>query len=167
MLLLKKKVEVNMSLRKIWIDADACPKMIKEVIFKACTREKIPVTLVANSYMQIPLAPMINLIQVEKGADVADFYIFKHCEVEDLVVTADIPLAKLIVDKGAIAINPRGEIYTEENISERLSMRDFMTELRDSGVVTGGPAPLGAKDKIAFTNSLDRLMTKMIKKLSI
>lgn len=152
-----------MSLRKIWIDADACPKMVKEVIFSVSGRKNIPVTLVANSFMQIPHSPLIDLVQVDKGADVADFYIVENSNKDDLVITADIPLAKLLVDKGTTAINPRGEIYTEENINERLSMRDFMTELRDSGMVTGGPAPLGQKDKIAFTNSLDRIITKMLK----
>ena len=152
-----------MSLRKIWIDADACPKMVKEVIFNVSGRKNIPVTLVANSFMQIPHSPLIDLVQVDKGADVADFYIVKNSNKDDLVITADIPLAKLLVDKETTAINPRGEIYTEENINERLSMRDFMTELRDSGMVTGGPAPLGQKDKIAFTNSLDRIITKMLK----
>ncbi len=152
-----------MSLRKIWIDADACPKMVKEVIFNVSGRKNIPVTLVANSFMQIPHSPLIDLVQVDKGADVADFYIVENSNKDDLVITADIPLAKLLVDKGTTAINPRGEIYTEENINERLSMRDFMTELRDSGMVTGGPAPLGQKDKIAFTNSLDRIITKMLK----
>lgn len=152
-----------MSLRKIWIDADACPKMVKEIIFTVSSRKKIPVTLVANSFMQIPFTPLIDLVQVKKGADVADFHIVENCISDDLVVTADIPLAKLLVDKGTIAINPRGEIYTEENINERLSMRDFMTELRDSGVITGGPPPLGQKDKILFTNSLDRIITKMLK----
>ena len=152
-----------MSLRKIWIDADACPKMVKEVIFILSGRKNIPVTLVANSFMQIPHSPLIDLVQVDKGADVADFYIVENSNKDDLVITADIPLAKLLVDKETTAINPRGEIYTEENINERLSMRDFMTELRDSGMVTGGPAPLGQKDKIAFTNSLDRIITKMLK----
>jgi uncharacterized protein YaiI (UPF0178 family) len=152
-----------MALRKMWIDADACPKMVKEVIFNVSSRRQIPVTLVANSFIQIPHTSLINFIQVDKGTDVADFYIVEHCTDEDLIITADIPLAKLIVDKNATAINPRGEIYTEENISERLSMRDFMTELRDSGMVTGGPAPLSQKDKIAFTNSLDRIITQMLK----
>jgi uncharacterized protein YaiI (UPF0178 family) len=152
-----------MPLRKIWIDADACPKMIKEVIFQVSGREKIEVTLVANSYINIPNTPYIDMIQVAKGDDVADFYIVEHCNESDLIITADIPLASLVVKKGATAINPRGEIYTEENISERLSMRDFMTNLRDSGVITGGPAPLGKKDKIDFTNSLNKLITKLNK----
>ncbi|MBY0517311.1 MAG: YaiI/YqxD family protein [Bacteriovoracaceae bacterium] len=146
---------------RIWIDADACPKVIKEVIFKVSDRLKIPVTLVANSQMFIPPSPRINLIQVPKGADVADQYIVNHCEASDLVVTADIPLADFIVKKGATATNPRGELYTEENISERLSVRDFMKELRDSGVETGGPSIFGPKDKESFTNSLNKILTKM------
>ena len=148
---------------KIWIDADACPKVIKEVIYKASARLRIHVILVANSYMNIPDSPYIKLIQVEKGDDVADFYIVEHLEESDLVITADIPLASLVVEKNAIAINPRGEIYTEENISERLSMRDFMTDLRSSGVMTDGPSAFGQKDKISFSNSLNKLLTKMIK----
>lgn len=147
----------------IWIDADACPKMIKEVIFKTATRRNISVTLVANSYLQIPQSNLINFIQVEQGADVADFYIVEKATREDLVITADIPLAALIVEKEAIAINPRGEVYTEDNINERLSMRNYMQEMRDSGMETGGPAPLGPKDKALFTNALDRILTKMIK----
>lgn len=148
---------------KIWIDADACPKMVKEVIFKASFRLKIPVTLVANSYMAVPQGGQINSIQVEKGADIADFYIVENVSDRDLVITADIPLAALVVEKGATAINPRGELYTEENVRERLSMRDFMKDLRDSGVDTGGPTSFGPKDKGNFANSLNRLLTKMMK----
>ena len=148
---------------KIWIDADACPKMVKEHIFKSSFRLKVDVCLVANSYMQIPTAPHISLIQVDKGADMADFYIVEHLDSNDLVITADIPLASLVVEKSATAINPRGEIYTEENISERLSVRNFMQELRDSGVDTGGPPPLGPKDKERFANAFDRIMTKLLK----
>lgn len=148
---------------KVWIDADACPKMVKEVIYKASFRLKIDVCLVANSYLNIPLAPNLSFVKVDQGADVADFYIVENAKVGDLVITADIPLASLIVAKEIIAINPRGEIYTEENISERLSVRDFMQDLRDSGVDTGGPPPLGPKDKEKFTNSFDRIITKLIK----
>jgi uncharacterized protein len=148
---------------KIWIDADACPKIIKEIIFKVSARLKIDVTLVANNYLSIPDAPNISFIQVEQGADIADLYIVEHLSKSDLVITADIPLAALVVEKECTAINPRGEIYTEENISERLSIRDFMQDLRDGGVETGGPASLGPKDKQTFTNSLDRLLTKMLK----
>ena len=148
---------------KVWIDADACPRMVKEHIFKASFRLKVEVCLVANSYMQTPKAPHISLIQVEKGDDMADFYIVEHLDANDLVITADIPLASLVVEKEATAINPRGEIYTEENISERLSVRNFMQELRDSGIDTGGPPPLSAKDKERFANAFDRIMTKLLK----
>ncbi len=148
---------------KIWIDADACPKVIKEIVFQSSARLKLEVILVANSQMFIPLSPLISLVQVEQGADIADFYIAKHAAQEDLVITADIPLAGLIVEKGAWAINPRGELYDEDNISERLSMRNFMQDLRDSGVNTGGPAPFGPKDKEAFANSLNKILTKILK----
>jgi len=148
---------------KIWIDADACPKMVKEVIFKASYRLQLPVCLVANSYMNVPAGSLITSIQVDKGADVADQYIVDHVGVYDLVITADIPLAALIVEKNATAINPRGELYTEENVSERLSMRDFMQDLRDSGVDTGGPPPFGLKDKERFANSFNKILTKMLK----
>jgi uncharacterized protein YaiI (UPF0178 family) len=149
---------------KIWIDADACPKIVKEVVYRASARLNIPVCLVANSYLSVPHAPTISFVQVDQGADVADQYIADHVEEVDLVITADIPLASLIIEKNAIAINPRGEVYTEDNISERLSMRNFMQDLRDGGMNTGGPPPLGAKDKEKFTNSLNRILTKMLKK---
>lgn len=148
---------------KIWIDADACPKVIKEVIFKASFRLQIPVIQVANNFMSSPPGSLVSSIQVDKGADVADLYIVEHMGQNDLVITADIPLADLIVKKGGMAINPRGETYTEDNIRERLSIRDFMKELRDSGVNTGGPDSFGAKDKENFTNALNRILTKMIK----
>ena len=149
---------------KIWIDADACPKVVKEVIFKASFRLNASVTLVANSYINIPKAPNIDLIQVEKGADVADFYIVENVSKDDLVVTADVPLAALILEKGAVAINPRGELYTEENIGERLSVRDFKQELMDGGEMVGGPPALGPKDKARFTNAFDRITTQMLRR---
>jgi uncharacterized protein YaiI (UPF0178 family) len=148
---------------KIWIDADACPKAVKEIIFKASFRLKVSVCLVANSYMVVPLGSLITFIRVEKGADNADLYIVENVTRNDLVITADIPLAALVVEKGATAINPRGELYTEENTRERLSMRDFMQSLRDSGVDTGGPSPFGPKDKERFANSVNRILTKMMK----
>ena len=117
----------------------------------------------ANSYMTVPQGGLISSIQVDKGADIADFYIVENVSETDLVITADIPLAALIVEKGATAINPRGELYTEENVRERLSMRDFMKDLRDSGVNTGGPLAFGPKDKERFANSLNRILTKMRK----
>jgi uncharacterized protein YaiI (UPF0178 family) len=142
----------------IWIDADACPKAIKEVVFKACHRVTTPLILVANSYQAIPHSELIRLIIVDKGLDVADQYIIDHVNVHDLVITADIPLAAKVVEKGAIAINPRGEIYTEENVGEILSMRDFVKDLRDSGLVTGGPKEFGPKDVQNFANSLNKLL---------
>ena len=145
---------------KIWIDADACPKVVKEVVFKFSMRLKIEVILVANSYMNIPQSPLIHFVKVEHGADIADLYISKHCSVEDLIITADLPLAGEVVKKGALAINPRGDLYDEESICEKLSMRDFMTDLRDSGLITGGPSAFSDKDKIAFTNSLNKILTK-------
>ncbi len=148
---------------KIWVDADACPRVIKDLIFKASFRLKVPVCLVANSSMAVPAGPLITFIQVEDGADVADLYIVDNITEKDLVITADIPLAVLVVEKGATAINPRGELYTEENARERLSMRDFMQNLRDSGIDTGGPAPFGPKDKERFANSINRLLTRMMK----
>ncbi len=152
--------ELEIQKLTIWIDADACPKIVKEVIFRASNRLKIPVVLVANKYMSVPPGGLVRSIQVDQGADVADFYIVEHVEKNDLVVTADIPLADLIVKKEATAINPRGELYTEENISEHLSVRDFMHDLRASGVDTGGSPPFGPKDKELFTNSLNRILTK-------
>jgi len=148
---------------KIWIDADACPKMVKDVVFKASARLSIPVCLVANSYMAVPRDSLITSIQVEKGTDVADTYISDNVSVNDLVITADIPLAAQVVEKGATAINPRGELYTEENVRERLSIRDFMKDLRDFGVDTGGPASFGPKDKERFADSFNRIITKAIR----
>lgn len=147
---------------KIWIDADACPKVVKEVVFKTSFRLKIPVILVANAYMPVPPDSLIRSIQVEQGADVADSYIVDNVASQELVITADIPLAALVIEKDALAINPRGELYTEENISERLSVRDFMQDIRDSGMDTGGPPPFGPKDKEAFSNSLNRILTKLL-----
>lgn len=144
---------------KIWIDADACPKAVKEIVFKAAHRTNISLMLVANSYQTIPHSDLIRLIIVGKGLDVADQYIVDHVEAHELVITADIPLAAKIVEKEAIALNPRGEIYTEENIGEILSMRDFMKELRDGGSITGGPAVFGPKDVQQFANSLNKLLS--------
>lgn len=151
--MMKKKFE------KIWIDADACPKAVKEIIFKTSYRIKVPIILVANSYQMIPQSDLIRLIIVDKGTDVADQYIIDNVLEVELVVTADIPLAAKIVEKNAIAINPRGEIYTEENIGEILSMRDFMKELRDGGSITGGPSTFGPKDVERFANSLNKLFS--------
>jgi uncharacterized protein len=146
---------------KIWIDADACPKSLKEIVYRASFRLKIPVILVANSYMSVPPGTLVQSIQVDKGADMADSYIVAEVSAEDIVITSDIPLAAFIVEKGALAIDHRGELYTEENVRERLSIRDFMKEIRDSGIVTGGPAPFGPKDVEHFANSLNKILTKV------
>jgi uncharacterized protein YaiI (UPF0178 family) len=144
---------------KLWIDADACPKAVKEIVFKAVARTKIPLTLVANSYQSIPHSDLIRLIIVERGDDVADKYIVDHVGKGELVITADIPLAAKVVEKEAIAINPRGEIYTDENIGEALAMRNFMKDLRDGGSITGGPSAFSAKDVQEFANSLNKLLS--------
>lgn len=147
---------------KIWIDADACPKDVKEVVFKAAERTKTDVCMVANSYMNYPKNKFISFVVVDKGADVADFYIVENLDPSDLVITADVPLAALVVEKNAIAINPRGELYTEENVREKLSVRDFMQSLRDNGMQTGGPPPFSVKDKEKFANSFNKILTKML-----
>lgn len=145
--------------KKLWVDADACPKLIREIVFKTSFRLKIPLVLVANSYLTIPHTDLIRLVIVEKGDDVADQYIIDHVEALDLVVTADIPLAAKVVEKNAIAINPRGEIYNEENIGEILSMRNFMKDLRDGGSITGGPSSFGPRDVQEFANSFNKLLS--------
>ena len=144
---------------KIWVDADACPVVIKEIIFRAAERTGTQVTLVANQYISTPRSQYINSIQVSQGFDVADNEIVRLLEAGDLVITADIPLASDVIEKGAHALNPRGEMYTPDNIKSRLSMRDFMETLRASGVDTGGPATLNQSDRQAFANQLDRFLT--------
>jgi len=149
-----------MSSKQIWVDADACPKVIKEILFRAAYRVGVPVTLVANQPLQVPRSRHIRSIQVAAGFDVADNHIVQQAEAGDLVITADIPLAAEVVAKGCLALNPRGELYTEDNIRQRLSMRDFMDNLRSSGVDTGGPASFSRTDRQAFANQLDRLLAK-------
>lgn len=146
----------------IWIDADACPNVAKEVIYKACQRLQLPLILVANSYLTIPPSPLIRFIQVAQGADIADTYIAEHCSPKDLIITADIPLADLVVKKGALALNPRGDIYTPETISEKLATRNLMDELRQSGMDTGGPKSYSTKDKAAFANAFNTTLTKLL-----
>jgi hypothetical protein len=149
-----------MSLNQIWVDADACPKVIKEILFRAADRVNVPVILVANQPLQVPRSRHIRSIQVASGFDVADNYIVQQLETGDLVITADIPLAAEVIAKGGLALNPRGELYTEDNIRQRLNMRDFMDTLRSSGVDTGGPASFSQADRQAFANHLDRLLAK-------
>ena len=145
----------------IWIDGDACPGGIKDIVFRASERLQMPVCLVANAQMLTPPSPLVSAVCVAQGADAADRYIVEAVAEGDVVITADIPLAALIVEKGAIAIDPRGELYTEDNVKERLSMRDFMQTLRGGGVVVGGPRPLASADKQRFAATLDRLLTRM------
>ena len=145
---------------KIWVDADACPGVIKEILFRAAERAQISMTLVANQFLRTPPSRFIKAIQVPAGFDVADGKIVQHLEQGDLVITADIPLAAEVIAKGGHALNPRGEFYTPDTIRERLNMRDFMDNLRSSGVETGGPATLSQSDRKAFASQLDRFLAK-------
>lgn len=145
---------------QIWVDADACPGVIKDILFRAAERERVQVTLVANAPLRVPPSPYVRSVQVPPGLDVADKRIVELLAADDLVITADIPLAAAAIDKSAHALNPRGELYTKDNIRERLSMRNFMDELRGSGVNTGGPAALSQRDRQAFANSLDAFLAK-------
>jgi len=144
----------------IWVDADACPNAIKDILFRAADRARLPLLLVANQWLRTPSSPWIRAIQVPSGLDVADSEIVRRCEPGDLVVTADIPLAARVVEKGAAVIDPRGERYTADTIGQRLSMRNFMDELRGAGVATGGPPPLGPRERQAFANQLDRWLAQ-------
>ncbi len=148
---------------KIWVDADACPAVIKDILFKAAVRTGVQLTLVANHPLRIPPSPYINFVQVSSGFDVADNEIVKRLSVGDLVITADIPLAAEAIEKGGHALNPRGELYSSDDIRARLSMRDFMDTLRDSGVDTGGPQALSQSDRKSFANQLDKLLTRFAK----
>ena len=145
---------------RIWIDADACPNPVKEIVFRASKRLGVPVTLVANHLLKTPSSPLINAVQVSQGFDVADHYLLQHTTDGDLVITADIPLAAGLVERGVPALNPRGELYTENNVRERLASRNLMEELRGTGVLGGGPAPYNDRDKQSFANSLDRWLTQ-------
>ena len=142
----------------IWVDADACPKVIREILFRAAGRVAIPLTLVANHALPVPKSPLIQCIQVEQGFDVADNFIVQHVKKDDLVVTSDIPLAAELIEKGAHVITSRGEKYTRNNVRQRLNMRDFMDTMRSSGEMMGGPAPLGQRERQLFANALDRYL---------
>lgn len=145
---------------QIWVDADACPKMIKEILFKAAIRTQTPLILVANAFLSYPNSLFIRSVRVEKGFDSADHYIVGQVVAHDLVITADIPLAADVIAKQGVAINPRGELYTENNIKQRLQFRDMNEQLRSIGERTGGPAALSIKEKTAFANALDRCLAK-------
>lgn len=148
---------------KIWIDADACPRVIKEIVFRASERLQVPVCLVANTPLHKHHTGLITSVVVADGFDVADDFIAEHATPQDLVITADIPLAARIVEKGALGLDPRGELYSEENVGERLSMRDLMQELRGAGMIQGGPGQFGNTDRQRFASSLDRILTRMLK----
>jgi len=148
---------------QIWVDADACPVVIKEILFRAADRKQIVITLVANQLIRVPGSKFIRSVQVPAGFDVADAEIVRLLAPGDLVVTADIPLAALVLAKGGFALNPRGEFYTPDNIAQQLSMRAFMEELRSGGVDTGGPAPFGQADRQQFANQLDRHLARHAK----
>jgi uncharacterized protein YaiI (UPF0178 family) len=145
---------------KIWVDADACPVVIKDILFRAAERTGLLVTLVANQPIQIPASRNIKFILVGAGFDVADNEIVKKLDADDLVITSDIPLAAEVIDKGGLALSPRGELYTVDNIRARLNMRDFMESLRSSGVDTGGPPALNKSDRKKFADQLDKLLAK-------
>lgn len=143
---------------KIWVDADACPAVIKEIIFRAANRTKTETILVANQTVQTPPSPYIKKMRVSAGFDMADNYIVEKMQQGDLIITADIPLANAVVEKGGIALNPRGVLYSSSNIKERLSLRNFSESLRDSGLITGGPAKLSSREVKAFANYLDKFL---------
>jgi len=145
----------------IWVDADACPAVVKDILFRAAQRWQMPLTLVANQALYTPPSPLIRAVQVPRGFDVADAHIVERAEKGDLVITGDIPLAAQVLEKGALALNPRGERYSPETIRERLAMRDMMEELRASGVDTGGPSSFSQSDRKAFANQLDTLLARV------
>ena len=148
---------------KIWVDADACPVVIKEILFKAAVRTGIELTLVANQTISVPKSANITFVRVGSGFDVADNEIVKRLEKGDLVITGDIPLAAEVIEKGGHALNPRGDMYTENNIKARLTMRNFMDTLRSSGIDTGGPPTFNKADRKSFADQLDKFLNKKMK----
>lgn len=149
---------------QIWVDADACPKVIKEILYRVAERAKVNVTLVANQALLKPVSEYIKSVRVSSGFDVADNYIVQQVEKNDLVITSDIPLAAEVMEKGAHALNPRGELYSTETIKQKLVMRDLMDQLRGSGEVPGGgPPPLNQRDRREFANQLDKFVAQRCK----
>ena len=148
---------------QVWIDADACPKVIKDILFRAAQRLEFQLTLVANHALITPPSPYISALQVSSGFDVADDYIVEHVCAGDIVITGDIPLAADLIAKEALVLTPRGERFTPNNIGARLNMRDFMEDMRSTGDVRGGPAPLNHNDRMQFANALDRLLAQRAK----
>ncbi len=145
---------------EIWVDADACPVVIKEILFRAANRSRTRTTFIANQFMRIPKSEFLGFVQVEQGFDIADNEIVRRATAGDLVITADIPLAAEVIEKGCTALNPRGELYSKENIRARLNMRDFMETLRSSGIQTGGAPPLDHSDRMRFANKLDSILAR-------
>jgi uncharacterized protein YaiI (UPF0178 family) len=145
---------------KIWVDADACPVVIKDIVFQAAERTQTETTLIANQPLSVPRSKFVRTLQVPKGFDVADNEIVKRVQAGDLVITSDIPLAAEVIEKQAVALSPRGELHTRENIGARLNMRDFMDTMRASGVNTGGPQAMSQRDRQAFANHLDTLLAR-------
>lgn len=149
---------------KIWIDADACPRVVKDILFRASTRLQVPLCLVANKSLAKHNGPLVETIVVADGFDAADNYIAEHAAPSDLVVTADVPLAARIVGKGGVALDPRGELYSETSIGDRLAMRDLLSELRDTGLIEGGgPPPFGMSDRNRFASALDSLLHRLMR----
>lgn len=148
----------------IWVDADACPGSVKDILYRAAERAQVPMTLVANKLLHVPRSPFIKSLQVERGFDVADNHIVRELQAGDLVVTADVPLAADVIAKGGHALNPRGEMYTRDTIEERLSTRDFLAKLRETGVQTGGPPALDQADRKRFADQLDRFLARLPKR---
>ncbi len=145
---------------RIWVDADACPVVVKDMLYRAAAKRKIMTTFVANQPLTVPRSPFLKTIRVGSGFDVADDYITEQVSEGDLVITADIPLASDVIAKDAHALNPRGSMYTKDNIGQRLSVRNFLEDVRNSGIQTGGPPPISGADKQAFGNALDRFLTQ-------
>jgi uncharacterized protein len=145
---------------QIWVDADACPQVIKEILFRAAERAQVLTTLVANTALRTPPSPFIRSVRVAKGFDVADHLIVQQVQPGDLVITADIPLAAEVIARGAHALDPRGELYSEDNVRERLAVRNLMQELRSAGALIGGPAPFGQRDRQLFANHLDHFLAQ-------
>jgi uncharacterized protein len=145
---------------QIWVDADACPQVVKEILFRAAERAQVVTTLVANTPLRIPPSPFIKSVRVAQGFDIADHRIVQMLQPGDLVITADIPLAAEVIARSAHALDPRGELYSEDNVHERLAVRNLMQELRSAGAILGGPAPFGPSDRQRFANHLDRFLTR-------
>lgn len=149
---------------RIWVDADACPGPVRDILLRASQRLKVPTVFVANRGLSLPRSELVSTVQVGAGLDVADQHIATSAQKGDLAVTQDIPLAALLVPRGVVVLDPRGELFTEENISERLSVRNFMHELRESGVMTGGPGGFSAQDKQRFAAALDRELSRLLRR---